>query len=89
MPSYRAYMDRSVQLSVSCEQQDGISLVHCNANQSATTIQYIYIEILGAIRIEKNIEKEWHRLTGGPFLIFPHRRTPRFNTEDRFIYQAC
>ena len=47
-----------MQLSVSCEQQDGISLTHCNANQSATTIQYI--EILGAIRIEKNKEKEGH-----------------------------
>ena len=55
MPSYRAYMDRSVQLSVSCEQQDGISLIHCNANKSATTIQDI--EILGAIRIKE--KKEW------------------------------
>ena len=59
MPSYRAYMERSVQLSVSCEQQDGISLIHCNANKSATTIQDI--ENLGAIRIEKNIEKEGRR----------------------------
>ena len=69
MPSYRGYMDRSVQLSVSCEQQDGISLIHCNANKSATTIQDI--EILGAIRIKekkgmkrnedqkKRIEEEW------------------------------
>ena len=59
VPSYGAYMGPSCVIWVSCEQQDGISLIHCNANKSATTIQNI--EKFGAIRIEKNIEKEEYR----------------------------
>ena len=42
-----------------------------------------FLVFLHVIRLDA--QKHGDRFTRGPSLIFPHERTPRCNTEDRFI----
>ena len=93
VPSYCAYMGPPCVFSAFCEHQDGISLVHCNASKSATTIQDI--EILGVIRSGRKrwcvealpkIACLWYAIYWFtdvmsrvmPWNLFPSNTTPKF-----------